>query len=136
MLALRLALVGWQTTGEPLPPGDGGFLWALFQTLVMLGIVCAVAYVTLRVLLPKLGGLGWHRTGGLIHIVDALPLDPRRTLYVIEIKGKYLLVGASEAGLQVMETLDAAVVEQALAAARESTPQPVSEVFARRFLRK
>lgn len=130
-----LALVGWQTAVEPLPPTGGGFLWALVQTLAALGVVCAVAYVTLRVILPKLGGLGLRRTTGLVHIVDALPLEPRRTLYVVEVNGKYLLVGASEAGLQVMEVLDAAAVEKTLAA-RETAPPPLAQTVGRWFLRK
>ncbi|MGQ9898543.1 MAG: FliO/MopB family protein [Acidobacteriota bacterium] len=110
-----LVLMGWQVTTEPLPPTGGGFFWALLQTLLALGIVCSVAYVVLRVLLPKLGGLGLRRTAGLMHIVEVLPLEPRRTLYIIEVNGKYLLVGVSDAGLQIMETLDAAAVEKQLA---------------------
>jgi len=120
-----LALIRWQVTTEPLPPTGGGFFWALLQTLVALGIVCSVAYVTLRVILPKLGGLGLRRPTGLMHIVDVLPLEPRRTLYVVEVNGKYLLVGVSEAGLQVMETLDAAAVEKHLAARETSQPPPL-----------
>ncbi|MCS7080003.1 MAG: flagellar biosynthetic protein FliO [Chloracidobacterium sp.] len=132
-----LALVGWQSAVEPPPPAGSGFFWALLQTLAALGIVCAVAYVTLRVILPKLGGLGLRRSAGLVHVVDALPLEPRRTLYVIEVNGKYLLVGASEAGLQIIETLDAAAVEQALAA-RETAPPlpPFAQAVGRWFLRK
>jgi|GEM_PF-1667682 flagellar protein FliO/FliZ len=132
-----LALVGWQAPAEPLPPPTGGgFLWAFMQTLVALGIVCGVAYVALRVVLPKLGGLGLRRPTGLIHIVDALPLEPRRTLYVIEVNGKYMLVGASEAGLHVMETLDAAAVEKYLAARETSPPPLLAQAVGRWLMRK
>ncbi len=132
-----LALTGWQPVPEPLPPTGGSFLWALLQTLVALGAVCAAAYVMLRVILPRLGGIGLRRTAGLVQVVDALPLDPRRALYVIEVSGKYLLIGASEAGLRVIETLDAAAVEKALAA-RETAPPlpPLAQAVGRWLMRK
>lgn len=132
-----LVLIGWQVTTEPLPPTGGGFFWALLQTLLALGIVCAVAYVTLRVVLPKLGGIGLRRPTGLMHIVDVLPLEPRRTLYVLEVNGKYLLVGVSEAGLQVLETLDATAVAQQLAAREAAQPPPLlAQTIGRWLMRK
>ncbi|MFQ3582700.1 MAG: flagellar biosynthetic protein FliO [Chloracidobacterium sp.] len=134
---MLLALAGWQPVPEPLPPTGGGFVWALFQTLVALGVVCATAYVTLRVVLPKLGGIGVRRPLGLVNVVDVLPLEPRRTLYVIEVNGKYLLVGASEAGIHVIETLDATTVEKALAARETARPlPPFAQTVERWFMRK
>ncbi|OYT72646.1 MAG: hypothetical protein CFK52_04310 [Chloracidobacterium sp. CP2_5A] len=132
-----LTLIGWEPGADPLPPTGGSFLWALFQTLVALGAVCALAYVTLRVMLPKLGGIGLRRPGGLARVVDALPLDPRRALYVVEVNGKYLLMSASEAGLHVIETLDAAAVEKALAAREAAAPlPPLAQAVGRWLTRK
>ena len=43
-------------------------------------------------------------------VVARVPLEPRRSLYVVEVAGKTLLVGTSEMGLNVLSELDAGVV--------------------------
>ena len=40
-----------------------------------------------------------------------MPLEPRRSLYVVDVAGKTLLVGTSEMGLSVLSELDAAEVK-------------------------
>ena len=40
-------------------------------------------------------------------VVARVPLEPRRSLYVVEVAGKTLLVGTSEMGLSVLSELDA-----------------------------
>jgi hypothetical protein len=39
-------------------------------------------------------------------VVARVPLEPRRSLYVVEVAGKTLLVGTSEMGLSVLSELD------------------------------
>ena len=39
-----------------------------------------------------------------------MPLEPRRSLYVVEVAGKTLLVGTSEMGLSVLSELDGSEV--------------------------
>ena len=51
-------------------------------------------------------------------MVSRVPLEPRRSLYVVEVAGKTLLVGTSEMGLSVLSELDA----QEVAARKQATP--------------
>ncbi|MFN0251339.1 MAG: flagellar biosynthetic protein FliO [Kofleriaceae bacterium] len=46
------------------------------------------------------------RGAHLLDVVARLPLEPRRSLYVVEVAGKTLLVGTSEMGLSVLSELD------------------------------
>lgn len=80
------------------------FVWMLLQTVVALLFVCGIAYLIFRVILPRLS----TNYGGnsLIRIVDRAGLEPRKTLYVIEVTGKWLLVSASEDGVQLISELD------------------------------
>lgn len=80
------------------------FLWMLVQTVLALLFVCGIAYVIFRVILPRLA----TNYGGnsMIRIVDRAGLEARKTLYVIEVAGKWLLVSASEEGVQLVSELD------------------------------
>jgi flagellar biosynthetic protein FliO len=92
-------------------PSYGAFL---LQTLLVLAVVCIVAWVVLRFGVRRLHLGGAH---GPLRIVARLPLEARRSLYIVDAAGKLLLIGVSEGGpMAVLAELDAAAVEQALAA--------------------
>ena len=91
-------------------PGYGAFL---LETLAILTVVCALAWLILRYGVKR-GGL---RGTGPLSVVARLPLEPRRTLYVIEAPGKTLLVGVSEGSIATLAELDPAEVASALSAA-------------------
>lgn len=100
----------------------GTFLWMLLQTALALAFVCGLAYVIFRVILPRLA----TNYGGnsMIRIVDRAGLEARKTLYIIEVAGKWLLVSASEEGVQLVSELDpktAKEMEDARAASGEAT---------------
>lgn len=97
------------------------FLWMLVQTVLALAFVCGLAYVIFRVILPRLA----TNYGGnsMIRIVDRTGLEARKTLYVVEVAGKWLLVSASEEGVQLISELDpktAKEMEESKIAGRES----------------
>ena len=71
----------------------------LVTSLLVLGAVCIAAFIAVRVF------------GRLLDDVEAAPLEPRRSLYVVEVAGKTLLVGTSEMGLSVLSELDASEVK-------------------------
>jgi flagellar protein FliO/FliZ len=85
----------------------------LVTSLVVLGGVCVAAFVVVRMVGRLLTG---RRQGAqLLDVVARLPLEPRRSLYVVEVAGKTLLVGTSEMGLSVLSELDGAQVRGRLA---------------------
>lgn len=93
----------------------------LVQTVLALAFVCGIAYVIFRVILPRLATT--YGGNSMIRIVDRAGLEARKTLYVIEVAGKWLLVAASEDGVQLISDLDpktAKEMEEAKIAGRES----------------
>ncbi len=102
----------------PVPPGmeeePESLAWTLIRTLFVLGAVVCSIYLTLNVGLRKLMGL--QGVGGgrpsVISVVERVPLDPRRTLFVLKAADEYLLVGGGEEGLQMLSKLDTAAVER------------------------
>ncbi len=82
----------------------------LITSLLVLGAVCVAAFVAVRVL-GRVLAAGRTRGSELMDVVARVPLEPRRSLYVVEVAGKALLVGTSEMGLSVLSELDAGEVK-------------------------
>jgi flagellar protein FliO/FliZ len=81
----------------------------LVTSLLVLGAVCIAAFIVVR-LFGRLLATGRARSAHLLDVVARLPLEPRRSLYVVEVAGKTLLVGTSEMGLSVLSELDGSEV--------------------------
>jgi flagellar biosynthetic protein FliO len=114
-----LALALWQSEIAPEQFQSGrSVIWMFVQTILALGFVCLLAYVLLRVLLPRLSLSTAGRS--MVTVVDRTPLDQRRSLYVIEVTGRWLLIAVSEGGVQLISELDADKATQASAVLRST----------------
>jgi flagellar biogenesis protein FliO len=82
-----------------------GYADLLLTSLLALGGVCIAAFVVVRVV-GRFLATGRRRGARLLDVVASLPLEPRRSLYVVEAAGKTLLIGTSEMGLSVLSELD------------------------------
>jgi flagellar biogenesis protein FliO len=102
----------------------------LMMSLVVLGAVCVAAFVLVR-LVGRFLATGRVRGAHLLDVIARLPLEPRRSLYVVEVAGKTLLVGTSEMGLSVLSELDGSAV-RARAVARPSFGEFVRAAWSRR----
>jgi flagellar protein FliO/FliZ len=110
-----LALAQAQTV----PEAPSGYGWLLLRGLLALAAVCLLAYVVLRFLSRRVYGTA--AGGGLMRVVARLPLEPRRSLYLVEVAGRYLLVGLGENGAPTtLAEIDAATVKAGAA----ETPHP------------
>lgn len=79
---------------DSLPTGYGLYL---IQTVLALGAVCLLAYVVLRYGAKRLYGAG-PRPGKVLTLVERLPLDPRRAVYLVDVAGRRVLLGTSDQG--------------------------------------
>jgi flagellar protein FliO/FliZ len=91
--------------GAPPPPPDLGaepypFLDLLVTLLAFLVIVLG-AWLAARWLMRRMYGPG-ATAGGRIRIVERVPLEPRRTLYLLEAGEKLLLVGVTDHDIRVL----------------------------------
>ncbi len=104
--------------GAPAPPGleeePESLGWMLTRTLLLFGAVVASIYLTLNVGLRKLMGLQGVPAGrpSVVSVLERIPLDQRRSLFVLKAADEYLLVGGGESGLQLLSKLDTAAVER------------------------
>lgn len=76
----------------------------LLQTVFALALVCGLAYLIFRIILPRLAvNFG---SNNMVRIVDRIGLDARKNLFVIEVAGKWMLVASSESGVQLISELN------------------------------
>jgi flagellar protein FliO/FliZ len=81
-----------------------GYTGYLVETFVTLLAVCAIAFVVLYG--ARRVGLG--RPQGPIDLVGQLPLDARRTIYLVKVGAHVLVVGVAEGGMTKLGELSAA----------------------------
>jgi flagellar protein FliO/FliZ len=118
-----LALLQAGAEHAELPHGYGV---ALLQTLVSLAAVCILAWVVLRWGAKR--GLGALGQGKRIKVIEKVPLDARRSLYLVEVGGKVLLVGSGESGaLSLLTELDPTTLPEL----PEPKPQSFADVLKR-----
>ena len=119
LVGLSSAGVAWATEAVPPALPEEGMGWLLLKTLVVLGIVVALVYLSLNVGLRKLMGIkglspGMYRT---VTVLERIPLDPRRTLFLVKVAEEYLLLGGGENSVNLLTHLDREKLEAFLKAA-------------------
>src|SRR5436190_175075 len=92
-------------------------------SFVSLGLVCLGAYVILRWLSRR--GLG--QAAGPLKVLARCPLEPRRSVYLIEAAGRCFLVGVGDGPMALLAEVDAAAV----ARTAEAPQAGFAEVLAR-----
>lgn len=68
-----------------------------------LGVVCLVAWGALRLL----AGRGFGKASGAVRVLARCPLEPRRSVFVIEAAGRCFLVGVGDGPMTVLAELEA-----------------------------
>ena len=82
----------------------GGYGDLLVTALIVLIAACVAMVVIVR--LAGRWSAGRSARPGLLDVVARVPLESRRSLYIVDVAGKALLVGTSELGLTVLSELD------------------------------
>jgi flagellar protein FliO/FliZ len=101
----------------------GSYASYLLETFVTLLAVCGLAFVVLY----GARRLGVGRPRGPIQLVGQLPLDARRAIYLVQVGGQVMVVGASEAGITKLGEVAAAELPEVEPAAAA----PFADVLAR-----
>jgi flagellar biogenesis protein FliO len=82
-------------------PGLGG---SIAVTFLSLGLVCLLAFAFLRWLNRR----GVTQGRGPIRVLARCPLEPRRSLFLIEAAGRCFLIGSGDSAMTMLAELDPA----------------------------
>nr|WP_092068305.1 flagellar biosynthetic protein FliO [Dendrosporobacter quercicolus]NSL47049.1 flagellar biosynthetic protein FliO [Dendrosporobacter quercicolus DSM 1736]SDL74038.1 flagellar protein FliO/FliZ [Dendrosporobacter quercicolus] len=111
----------------PAPSETSSWVSTLAYVLSLIATFAAVlgfAYFTSRLLGQKLGNLS---TGPSSKILTTLPLGNNRGVYVVEVAGKFLVLGVTDHGITLLqEIVDEAEIERIR---RQKTDNPQQEEF-------
>ncbi|MFN7133643.1 MAG: flagellar biosynthetic protein FliO, partial [Myxococcales bacterium] len=90
----------------PPPLDDGGsLLGSLLRMVLVLGLVVGLIYLSLNVVGKRL--LALQPTGNpLLKVHDRFALEPKKSLYVVEAAGEYLLLGVGEREISLVTRLE------------------------------
>jgi flagellar protein FliO/FliZ len=83
----------------------GGYALLAAQALAVLAVIAALAWLFTRFVGPRLGLRG---RGARMRVVERLHLEPRRSLYIVEVDGESLLVGVADGAVNLVAMLGAA----------------------------
>ena len=83
------------------------------KTMIIVLAIGALAFVAVRYWLPKMNGIRGS-VAGPIRVACRLTIEPRKTLYVVHAGSDYLMLAASEAGVQFLTSLDRDGIQAAL----------------------
>lgn len=116
--------------------GDLNLGWTLVRTMVVLGMVIALVYLTLNVGLRKLLGIRPTVGTSVVTVLERVALDQRRSLFVVEAAGEVLLIGGSDNSLSLLSKLDRAEVDRIRAARASGQPVQLSPFLQKLLGRK
>lgn len=88
--------------------GSVDFTWLFLKMIFAMIVVIALAVVILRYIVPRLGIHRGISRRSNFKVVDRIPLDARKSLFVLEIEGRRLLLGASDNHVGLVADLGAA----------------------------
>ena len=89
--------------------------------LLALGGVLVLAYVVLRIVLPRMFGIATSGSGP-IQVVARYPLEPRKMLYLVKTGSQVFLLGTSESQIEYLTTVAPENAAEMLEAARSQGP--------------
>lgn len=74
------------------------------ETVAILALIAAVAWLFVRFVAPRLRGVKGRRSR--MRLLERLPLEPRRSLYVVEVDGAPLLIGVADGSVRLLRELE------------------------------
>jgi flagellar protein FliO/FliZ len=110
---LKLPLADIELPKSEPAPEELNLGWTLVRTFVVLGFVIMAIYVTLNFGLRRLMGISAMPRGqALVQVLERVPLDQKRAMFVVKAAGEYLLIGGGDSALALITKLDASEVEK------------------------
>ena len=73
------------------------------ETVAILALIAAAAWLFVRFVAPRLRGV---KGASRMRMLERLPLEPRRSLYVVEVDGAPLLIGVADGSVRLLKELE------------------------------
>lgn len=78
------------------------FTWLFIKTLLILVVVIVAAIIMLRYGFPRLGFFKPFQKGRYFTVLGRYVLEPRKSLYLVNIGKRYLVIGTADHGINLI----------------------------------
>ncbi|MDP1569081.1 MAG: flagellar biosynthetic protein FliO [Vicinamibacterales bacterium] len=110
---MSLLALSAQTAAEPWPADDvGAAVRGVFAVAIVLALVVVLAWLVRRGVLP----FGPSARGQAVRIESSVPLGERRSLVIVTVEGRRLLLGLTPSQVSLVSELGTAPFQEALEA--------------------
>ena len=116
------ATPGYLQYQEPAKAASGSTMGTLAYVLSLIILfigVIALAYLTSRFIAAKMGGIG-QSAGSSIHMT--LALGPNRNIHLVEMAGRFFVVGATEQSIRLLFEVDSPEQIEAIRNSAKTSP--------------
>jgi flagellar protein FliO/FliZ len=72
------------------------------ETVAILALIAAAAWLFVRFVAPRLRGI---KGESRMRVLERLPLEPRRSLYIVEVDGAPHLIGVADGSIRLLKEL-------------------------------
>ncbi len=95
------------------PTGEGAidFTWLFLKMLLILGIVCVGAVLILKYGVPRTRIMQRFQQGGYFQVLGRHVLEHGRSLYLVHVGKRYLVIGVADHGINLVTELTKEEVE-------------------------
>lgn len=78
------------------------FTWLFLRMMLVLGIVIIAAILILKFVVPKIGLAKHFQHGKIFSVIGRYVLEPKRSLYLVNVGKRYLVIGVSENAINLV----------------------------------
>ena len=90
----------------PTTPATGetaaDFTWLFIKMLLVLGIVTVLAILILKYAVTHIGMFKRFQRGKYFRVLGRYVLEPRKSLYLVQVGGRYLVIGVADHGINLI----------------------------------
>ncbi len=112
MLSLVSLLAQVVPTEPATHAGAVDFTWTFIKMLGMLGIVSVLAVLILKYAVPRTGLMKRFSGSSRMRVIERMPLEPKKSVYMVSICGRYFVIGASEHAISLVSEIPAVSIEE------------------------
>lgn len=81
------------------------FTWLFIKMVLVLSIVCISAILILKYVMPRTGLLRTVQKGRYFKVMGRYQLESRKALYLVEVGGRYFVIGSADHGINLITEL-------------------------------
>jgi len=100
---IMIALMGAIPTEPATAASAVDFTWLFVKMLFVLAIVSILALLILKYAVPRFGFLKpFHQRGRYFTVLGRYSLEPKKSLYLVNIGKRYLVIGTADHGISLI----------------------------------